>query len=321
MVITTTNNPPNRPARKPYLPFASTIAVAAILAAPVTRAAEWQIVPTLMVRGTYTDNVRLARQGLEESDFVTDISPGLSITGNGPNLKFKARYTFQYLNYANDNKGDTSNHKLDATTQVHLLKDLLSIDGTASINQQDTDLIGPSTLANGNYTVNPNRTTVRSVTVSPYLHHQFRGVANGELRYTKSHVNTTAASLTNSDIDALTLSVTSAPSARTLAWGFRHDDRRTARAGTNSVDSRTTTADARFMVSPQFFLTASRKIRLHRRAGRAGAERCLLFGWIFVASDRTHQPRMECRQALLWHHVHAELERAQSPYALERDLR
>ncbi|WP_420474459.1 TIGR03016 family PEP-CTERM system-associated outer membrane protein [Noviherbaspirillum sp. ST9] len=257
MAITTIKTRSSNRSGKPCLPFAFTVAAAAILVAPVAGAADWKVVPTLTMRGTYSDNIRLAPRGLEESDFVTEISPGLSITGNGPNLKFKAAYAFQHLNYANDNKGDSSFHKLDAAAQVHLIKDLLSIDGSAAINQQDIDLFGPSTITSGIHTVNPNRTTVRTATISPYLHHHWRGIAAGELRYTKTQVSTTSQTLSDSDIDAVTLSVTSDPLSRTLAWGLRHDARRTARANTNSIDSKISTADARYMLTPQFYLTAS----------------------------------------------------------------
>lgn len=257
MAITTTKTRSNSESGKPYLPLVSTVAAAALLVSPMAGATDWKVVPTLTVRGTYSDNIRLAPQGLEEGDFVTDVSPGLSISRTGPNLTVKARYTFQHLNYANDNKGDSSFHKLDGVAQAHLIKDLLSVDGSATVNQQDVDLFGPSTITSGNYTVNPNRTTVRTATVSPYLHHQWRGVAAGELRYTKTQVSTSSQALSSSDIDALTLSVTSAPSVRTLAWGLRHDARRTERSNTNSIDSKTTTADARFMVTPQFYLTTS----------------------------------------------------------------
>jgi uncharacterized protein (PEP-CTERM system associated) len=257
MAITITRTWSNKEPGKPYLPFATTVAAAAILVSPIAGAADWKVVPTLTVRGTYSDNIRLAPRGLEESDFVTDLSPGLAISGTGPNLTLKARYTFQYLNYANDNKGDSSFHKLDGAAQVHLIKDLLSIDGSAAINQQDVDLFGPSTITSGNYTINPNRTTVRTATISPYLYHNWRGIAASELRYTKTQVSTSSQTLSDSDIDAVTLSVTSDPSFRTLAWGLRHDARRTGRANTNSVDSKSTIADARFMITPQFYLTTS----------------------------------------------------------------
>lgn len=257
MAITTTKTRANSEPGRPYLPLVSTVAAAAILASPVAAGADWKVVPTLAIQGTYSDNIRLAPRGLEEGDFVTDVSPGLSIAGTGPNLTLKARYTFQHLNYANDSKGDSSFHKLDGVAQVHLIKDLLSIDGSAAVNQQDVDLFGPSTITSGNYTVNPNRTTVRTATISPYLYHQWLGVAASELRYTKTQVNTSSQTLPSSDIDALTLSVTSDPSFRTLAWGLRHDARKTGRASTDSVDSKTTTADARLMVTPQFYLTTT----------------------------------------------------------------
>ncbi len=219
------------------------------------QAAEWRIAPGLELRQTFTDNVRLAPAGAERSDSITDISPGISVTGNGPGLKFRGRYAFQYLRYARDAKDDSSYHKLDAATNVELIKNLFAFDGTASIGQQNLSLLGPQ--ATDNYTVTGNRTTVRTVSASPYLHHHFRGLASAELRYTHTGVETSSDTLSSSSTDGLRLTVGSDPAFRNLEWGFSHDHQKTRPADTSPVDSSVTTASLRYRVIPQLHLTAS----------------------------------------------------------------
>ncbi|HEV2612178.1 MAG TPA: TIGR03016 family PEP-CTERM system-associated outer membrane protein [Noviherbaspirillum sp.] len=242
----------------PVVSITSAFGVASIAALSFSSpalAAEWRIVPNLELRQTYTDNVRLSPAGAERSDAITDISPGISITGSGPGLKFTGRYAFQYLRYARDAKDDSSFHKLDATTNVEFIKNLFAFDGTASIGQQNLSLLGPQ--ATDNYLVTGNRTTVRTVSASPYLHHHFRGLASAELRYTHTGVDTSSDALSSSSTDGLRLTVSSDPAFRNLAWGFSHDHQKIRPADASPVDLSVTTASLRYMVMPQLHLTGA----------------------------------------------------------------
>lgn len=237
------------------LPSAATVAIVALSFAPCGNAADWRIKPTLDVRETYTDNVRLAAHGSEQSDFITDISPGLSISADGPRLKLKAKYAFQHLIYANDGKNDSSYHKLDAATKIELVKDLFSFDGTAAINQQNLSLTGPRTT--DNYTVTDNRTTVRTFTASPYLHHAFGSFAESELRYTHTAVDTDSDATPSSQSDELRFNVNSGPSFRKLGWGFNYNTRRNSLFDSDPITSSTVSGNLRYLLAPQFSLTAS----------------------------------------------------------------
>ncbi len=218
-------------------------------------AAEWRITPNLELRQTFSDNIRLAPAGAERSDSITEVSPGFSITGAGPGLKFRGRYAFQYLRYARDAKDDSSFHKLDATTNLELIKNLFAFDGAASIGQQNISLLGPQ--ATNNYVVTGNRTTVRTVSASPYLHHHFRGLASTELRYTHTGVETSSETLSSSSTDGLRLTVSSDPAFRNLGWGFSYDHQKTRPADNTPVDSTVAAASLRYMVIPQLHLTAT----------------------------------------------------------------
>src|SRR5687768_16587608 len=54
--------------------------------------AKWEIVPTLSVVETYTDNVSLVSDAAKQSDWVTQVIPAISIVATGDRLRFNASY-------------------------------------------------------------------------------------------------------------------------------------------------------------------------------------------------------------------------------------
>ncbi|MEO8837727.1 MAG: TIGR03016 family PEP-CTERM system-associated outer membrane protein [Herbaspirillum sp.] len=217
-------------------------------------AADWLVTPTLRLGESYTDNVRLAPAGKEESDFISSVSPGLSVTGNGQGLKFKANYDYQYLYYANNSQGKGYHH-LDATTKVTLARDWLFFDGAASIGQQPISAFGTQTTSN--YNLADNQTTVKTFTASPYLRHDFNGWATSELRYTHQSLGTGSDTLSSSSSDSLGWNINSDPSFRQLAWGLNARAQQNRMARTESISSSTAGGNLRYMVTPQFYLTAT----------------------------------------------------------------
>lgn len=191
----------------------------AFLAGPVS-AAQWLIVPTLSVAETYTDNVRLAPAGSERSDFVTQVTPGVSVSATGPRLRLSAAYSPQFLYRANEETKDVF-HQLNATGNAELVQQLLFVDATASVFQANASLFGPQADSNVNNT--GNRTNVRTFLVSPYLRHAFGNYAQGEARFTYTTVNTdAAASLSNSQSTGIDLSLGSGPSFKLYTWNLAY---------------------------------------------------------------------------------------------------
>ena len=53
-------------------------------------AARWDVVPSVFVRETYTDNITLAPGALKQSEWVTQLIPGIAVTATGARLRFDA---------------------------------------------------------------------------------------------------------------------------------------------------------------------------------------------------------------------------------------
>ncbi|CAH1079373.1 TIGR03016 family PEP-CTERM system-associated outer membrane protein [Candidatus Nitrotoga sp. 1052] len=224
-------------------------------------AAEWKVVPRLMLMETYTDNVTLATQGNEKSDFITQINPGISLTGTGARLKVNANYTMQNLFYANQNNQNRTVHQLRAGANAELIKNFFFLDSTASISQQNISLLGPLTTNNENIT--NNRTTVKTYSISPNIRHNFSNFASTQARYTHNAVYTGVEGQSGSQSDTILLSLTSGSAFRTLGWGLNYTNQKINGLGTSIGGLRTSVENERYMgnlryrVSSKFSLTGT----------------------------------------------------------------
>ena len=160
-------------------------------AEPVPRG--WTVVPELSVKEVFTDNVFLTASD-EEEDFVTELTPRINIYGNAKRASVRVNYALQGLLYANNGDENTHFHQLFSAGVFELVRQLVFIDGSATITQQNrTDTgrgvftnFGPGTFLGGvgdNISVTGERTTVTTYGLSPYLVQRLGDWADAELRF------------------------------------------------------------------------------------------------------------------------------------------
>jgi len=224
----------------------------AFLVGPVP-AAQWTVVPVLSASETFTDNVRLAPAGSERSDWVTQVTPGVTVTAAGSRLRFDAAYSAQFLSRFNEETKDVF-HQLNAKGNAELVQQLLFVDTSAAVFQSNVSLLGPQADSNINNT--GNRTNVRTFLISPYLHHAFGNYAQGEARLTYSTVNTdSTGSLSNSQATGVNLSLGSGPSFKLYTWNLAYSKQNIDyNSGTTTqnpnIDTETVSAFGRRLLTP-----------------------------------------------------------------------
>src|SRR5438046_2246336 len=87
-------------------------------------AAKWDVTPGLVVEETYSDNIALSPPGTERGDFVTSISPRITVKAVGDRGHFDAEYRPELLWWAN--QGATrALHFYDVNGTAELLKGTL----------------------------------------------------------------------------------------------------------------------------------------------------------------------------------------------------
>lgn len=229
------------------------IAALAFMSAGV-HAAEWKVAPRLDLGESYTDNVTLAPSSSAKSDWITQVTPGISIEGSGSRLRLKADYALQNLIYANESSRNSFYHQLNANANATLVENALFLDARGNIQQQATSLLAP--ISNNN--LNPgNVTDVSSYSVSPYLLHKFGSTAVGELRYTHDDVSSSAGGLSDSKSDRVNLKLNSGQAFYQLGWGVAYGQEKIDYVGINDVDSKDLSANLSYRLTSKVNLLAT----------------------------------------------------------------
>jgi len=246
---------------RPVISAIGTFALTCGPGAQVAHSAEWRFSPTVNLTETYTDNLRLATRGNEESSLVTQIAPGFTLTNDGPRLQVRASYALQALLYPGSDTSTSLSNVFDATVRGMLVRDLLYFDARGSIGQQNISAFGTQSTSNAN--INPNRAEVRTYSISPYLIHRFENLATAQLRYThesfgaSSADNTSSNLVSNSNVDRIALGVNSGSAFRIFTWGAQASTEQSSFSNLESVQRSNVSGTGAYAVDPMLRLTTT----------------------------------------------------------------
>ncbi len=259
-------------------PLAVPLALSALLLAPAARALDldldgvqkrlngidvvkpsansWRIVPTLDVRQIFTDNINLAPSDRAHSQFLTDVSPGVTVSHKGRRLLVDGIYQMHLYANAHDEYGTRrSSTNMRANAKAELIDDMLFIDGNASIFNQS---ISPfAQLVSDNDYASSNRARVRTWQVSPYLINRFGRLARSEVRYRHDSVNTGRTGLGNSDGDTLSFRLNNGVHWDDLSWGLSASQQEIRSQVSNDSTIRLASANMGYQLLPTFQVNAA----------------------------------------------------------------
>lgn len=173
--------------------------------------AQWRLSPRLSMETLFIDNVRLSDSN-PDSDYVQQVTPGLSFEGESRRLTARADYDLQNLNYFESTDLDKGYHNLNSFGSLELLADHLFLEATADYRQSLIDFTGPG--LESNLGDNSNRTDTRVLSLAPYWQQQFGQTANGQIRFSVTDV----AELVDSTAVAWQGMLTSGPRFQRLQW-------------------------------------------------------------------------------------------------------
>lgn len=143
-------------------------------------AGEWVIKPRVTAEETLTDNLFLTNSD-KESDFVTEITPGVKITGRSRHFQVDLDYQIQNLIYASNGEFNETNQQFNASGRLEMLEDYLFLDAGADVGQRQASINGQRSIDTLN--VIGNRVNYENYRASPFFRHEFGGIVNTEIRY------------------------------------------------------------------------------------------------------------------------------------------
>lgn len=148
-------------------------------------AGDWKITPRFSIEETYTDNVRLSELS-REGDFITTVSPGVSVRGESARVNSNIDYNRQERFFFDQTQFDGGNNQLQADVQTILLKDWLFFDTAGRMSQQNIDSRRNFSQVNrGN---NSNLNDVTSYGLTPRIKHTFGSLGTMDLNYERQSI-------------------------------------------------------------------------------------------------------------------------------------
>jgi uncharacterized protein (PEP-CTERM system associated) len=198
--------------------LALTAALPALLANPA-RAEKWDVVSGVQVIESHTDNIALVQDASKQSEWVTQVIPGISIRATGARLRLKVDYAPEFVYYAQENREDKVLQRGNAVGTVELARQLLFLDAGAKIDQYDVSLQGP--ILASNISASANRSTTTTSFVSPYLLRDFGSAARADARFTYSVLKADdQAVLPDNKANRIDLRLASGPAYKLLTWNI-----------------------------------------------------------------------------------------------------
>ena len=196
------------------------LALAGFTLALPASAVEWDFRPRAELGQSYTDNVALDEND-EESEWITELRPGLGLTAESARFSLEADYEMQILRFDDNGDLDDIYNSLDATGSLEVLPESGFIDAFARYDQQNVDTEGR--LAFSNFFNTDNRTDYALLGLSPYHVGRYGNWAESLVRltaYNVSYSNTDSGVEPPEDSDTLEVvaSFGSPEGARGISW-------------------------------------------------------------------------------------------------------
>ncbi len=236
--------------RRPTLLF---LALSTLLPAAAA-ARDWEWTPRLSLAERYSDNVYLRPKGLEQSDWITEVSPGLSVRRAGRKLKVDADYSLTGYLYADDTDRSRVRHNLNGQAQAELLEDWFYLDASARASQELIDYV--SGIGLGDAVGIQNTRQTYGFTVSPYLKHRFGSDATVELRLRRDQYYASGGSGRDGSANQYSFAAQSGSNFFPLSWNLSYSRRETDYQSLADTDSEQGAAYARLQLRQGFGLTA-----------------------------------------------------------------
>lgn len=240
----------------------------------------WQITPRFNSEETYTDNVRQTQHD-RSGDFITTLTPGLSVRGKTARLQTNIDYNWRQQLYFDASDFNRDNHQLQADIASILVKDWLFFDTNSRISQQTGDARRFVSLNDRGR--NNGLNDVTSLDLAPRIEHRFGSLGNMRLGYTHQIVDRAAANnndntnfggfgvaIGSSVEDDYSLNLQSGAITGRMPIGFTADARNVDFATGSKRQFKSAATNVSYLLSRQFTLKGSGGYESNSYDSRAG---------------------------------------------------
>lgn len=194
----------------------------------------WRTSAELSLGETFTDNANLRGGQDRQSDWVTEVAPGLRFSGKSARAIADVNVRVQGLAHTADNKDFETRLGLYGLTKLELVDDRVFFDGQASVSQERVSQLGVTN--SGGYQDN-NTTEVRRLNLTPYARWRLGDEGLAVLRYSADFSDSSDQIVAQRLEQRLSLDAQNGSAWGRLGWGARAESMSTQADNTRTVES------------------------------------------------------------------------------------
>ena len=212
------------------------------------------IVPRISFAETLTDNVRLTSSD-RQSELVTEISPGIQISGERGKVRGYFDYALNGKFYAQNTAGTSVQNALTAFGTFEAVDRWAFVDVSAGISQQAVSALGSPAVSSAS--INANQTETATFRLSPYLRGRFANLIDYETRYTLSTNRSQSAVASDVTTRDGLIRLTGRGSGARLGWSLEAGQQNASYSAGRTTESDRLSGSLSYAVVPQLNFSAS----------------------------------------------------------------
>ena len=213
-----------------------------------------RIEPRVSVTETVTNNVRLSNSG-QQSEQVTEISPGIRISSNGGRFKTYLDYALTETVYAQNSSSNRSQNALTTFGTLEAVDNKVFLDFNGSISQQSISVFGAPSVSTTS--LNANQTEVSNYRISPYVRGRLGNLANYEARYSRAITQSDSALTGNQTTTDGVFQISGDSAFRNLGWTADVSRQQVDFSAGRATESDQLNLGLSYLIDPQFRVFAS----------------------------------------------------------------
>lgn len=215
-------------------------------------AQQTQIIPSVSLTETITDNVSLKRSSEAESEMITQVIPNIVATTKGGRVEGSMQAALSSAFYANDGGRNRNYLTLNGMAKVEAWEKRGFIDLSATVSREALSALGPK--SGDTVTGTANQGEVRNVVISPYLTGRFGATGKANLRYTHSETDSSSSTLQKMQRDAISVNLADPRAFGASGWTLAFTDSLDQTANRRDLKTQNARLTGLLQVDPQLVL-------------------------------------------------------------------
>lgn len=181
-----------------------------------------RLAPFVRLTETITDNAGLRNDREAKSDWITQLSPGVSLEARGARLNGSLSMSLNANHYGNGTSSDSTFLTLNGTGKLMAWENRLYVDLTGSVSRMASSVFDsrPADSVTGT-----NQTQVSVFNISPYFTTRFGSTGSVRLRYTMGISDSGSAAMSRNNTQTWSFDASDPRMTGFLGWGFSFMDR------------------------------------------------------------------------------------------------